>query len=287
MRWIVRPSDPECMVESVVGGKGRSLARLQRLAATVPPFLVLSTAAFRQMASTGLSAELIAELREAIAELDTGSGLSVRSSAIGEDAADSSFAGLYHTSLNMKGCDAVVQAIQRCWQSHGNATSRDYREHRMIAGEGAMAVVLQQMVRSEWSGVCFTAHPVKLALSEGLINSAAGLGEALVSGEVNPEEITLSGGDGRVLDRRGERCAALPDAAVAAVWQTSNNLARQLRFPQDVEWAWAGGALFILQSLEQTRSLNFTDFRAAACMSSACLAKSGKSTSFPHPLQMA
>ena len=103
----------------------------------------IGLATARLMISEGARVAIVGrdqeKLHAAAAELG-GKGGSVL--AIGEDAADSSFAGLYHTSLNVKGCDAVVRAIQRCWQSHGNATSRDYREHRMIAGEGAMAVML-------------------------------------------------------------------------------------------------------------------------------------------------
>ena len=77
-----------------------------------------------------------------------------------------------------------------------------------------MAVVVQEMVRGEWSGVCFTADPVDLALSRGLINAVPGLGEALVSGEVNPEEISMSAADGLVLRRRGgEAAEPLPGAA--------------------------------------------------------------------------
>jgi phosphohistidine swiveling domain-containing protein len=248
MGWIVRPSDPECLDEGIAGGKGASLARLCRLGANVPPFLVVSTAAHRQMASTGPTDELVRELRAAMAELDAGQGISVRSSAIGEDADDSSFAGLYHTSLNVRSVDAACSALRTCWDSFGNAAARDYRAQRALADDGAMAVVLQRMVHGEWSGVCFTAHPVKLALSEGLINSVAGLGEALVSGEVNPEEITVSACDGRVLDRHGERRTPLADAAIAAIWTACRTLASQLQFPQDVEWSWAGGRLHILQS---------------------------------------
>jgi rifampicin phosphotransferase len=248
MRWTVGPDDPRCMEEAVAGGKGSSLARLRSMGAAVPPFRVVSTAAFRSMARTGLDDELAAELRDALADLDQGAGISVRSSAIGEDAADSSFAGIYHTSLEVKGYANMVQALQRCWDSYDAKAARDYRGYRGIESDGAMAVVLQQMIHGEWSGVYFTAHPVKLALSEALINSAPGLGEALVSGEVNPEEITLSVRDGHVLSREGSRHSPLPEVAVAAVWRTCTHLAQQLRFPQDVEWAWSNGALYILQS---------------------------------------
>jgi phosphohistidine swiveling domain-containing protein len=249
MRWIVTPSDPECADESVAGGKGASLARLRAMGARVPSLIVVRAQAHEAMARGGPDTEFLAELRVALEALDDRDGLAVRSSAIGEDAADASFAGLYHTSLDVRGFEAVVAAIERCWASYNEAAAADYRRTRGGARDGAMAVVIQELVRGEWSGVCFTANPVNLALSESLINAAPGLGEALVSGEVNTEEITVSASDGRVLRRQeGDEAAPFPDAALGAVWAASKTIADRLAFPQDVEWAWRGGELFILQS---------------------------------------
>ncbi|MDB6101309.1 MAG: ppsA 1, partial [Gammaproteobacteria bacterium] len=248
MRWIVDPSDPDCVTEAVTGGKGASLARLARLGANVPTFRVIRAAAHRSMARSGMSDEFVVELRAVLGDLEADGGLSVRSSAIGEDAADSSFAGLYHTSLDVHGIDAVREAIQRCWDSYNDAAAVEYRTRRVGGDDGSMAVVLQQMIHGEWSGVCFTAHPVKLALSEGLINSVPGLGEALVSGRVNPEEITIATDSGAVLDRRGTTGSTLPPEAVDAIWSACSKLAVKLRFPQDLEWSWRAGELFVLQS---------------------------------------
>jgi phosphohistidine swiveling domain-containing protein len=248
MRWLLDPSDPGCGKESVAGGKGSSLARLCRFGANVPAFRVIRVQAHREMGKRGMSDDFLAQLQEVLGELDVGGGLSVRSSAIGEDAADSSFAGMYHTSLEVRGFDSVRQAIQRCWDSYDDAVAVEYRTQRTVSDDGGMAVVIQQMVHGEWSGVCFTAHPVKLALSEGLINSVAGLGEALVSGQVNPEEITVAAGSGHVLERRGQVVAPLSSAAIEAIWSVCSDLAAKLRFPQDLEWSWRDGKLFILQS---------------------------------------
>lgn len=250
MRWVVFGSDPLSIEEAVAGGKGSSLARLTRLGANVPPFFVIGAGAYREMGAGEPSEEFLAELREALKTLNMSTGLAVRSSAIGEDAADSSFAGLYHTSLEVNGFDEIVAAIKTCWASYRNVAAAGYREERHADhSDGAMAVVVQEMVEGDWSGVCFTANPVNLALSEGLINAVPGLGEALVSGEVNPEEITLSAADGHVLERKaGDRLPPLPVDAVSEVWQVSQDIANQLCFPQDVEWSWRNGQLFILQS---------------------------------------
>lgn len=247
MRWILLATDPDCALEASAGGKGSSLARLTSLGAQVPPFFVISAAAHRLMAA-GESDEFLTELRWALAFLDSPEGVSVRSSAIGEDAADSSFAGLYHTTLDVRGFDEVLAAVRRCWLSYDDPAAQQYRSGRSGAGNGAMAVVVQRMIHGEWSGVSFTAHPVKLALSEGLINAARGLGEALVSGQVNPEEITLDAQSGAVLDRRGADGPQFPQAAIGRVWSASREIAERLQFPQDIEWAWKSGELFILQS---------------------------------------
>jgi pyruvate,water dikinase len=250
MRWILDRTDSQCAEERVAGGKGASLARLHQLGANVPPFVVVSAEAYRDLADGLLSAAFLAELRQAVDALDSGGGLAVRSSAIGEDAADSSFAGLYHTSLEVMDFDGVVAALKTCWASYRDAAASGYRQERGAErDDGAMAVVIQQMIPGAFAGVCFTANPVSLALSEGVINAVPGLGEALVSGDVNPEEITLRAADGKVLTRRaGASAKRLPDAALNAVWRVSKQIAEALHFPQDVEWAWYRDELFILQS---------------------------------------
>ncbi|HVO45044.1 MAG TPA: PEP/pyruvate-binding domain-containing protein [Steroidobacteraceae bacterium] len=247
MRWILHPSDLDCALESCAGGKGASLARLAGLGAQVPDFFVIRAAAHQQM-RTEPTEEFVAELTGALAGIGSSGGVSVRSSALGEDAADSSFAGIYHTSLDVHGLDAVLGAVRRCWQSYEEPVAVDYRNRRGSSPDGAMAVVVQRMVHGDWSGVCFTAHPVKLALSEGLINAAPGLGEALVSGQVNPEEITIDSQTGRVLEHRGVHGEPFPPAGIHQVWSTCSELAARLRFPQDIEWAWRAGQLYILQS---------------------------------------
>jgi pyruvate,water dikinase len=248
MAWIVRSTDPECLDEQVAGGKGSSLARLLQLGANVPPFFVVPVDAYGKLGQAPLESEFTEELGEALAGLRSAEGVAVRSSAIGEDAADRSYAGIYHTSLDAHGFDAVLNAVRECWSSYQSPAAANYRALHGDEG-GGMAVVVQEMVHGEWSGVSFTANPVNLALSEALINAAPGLGESLVAGEVNPEEITAATADGRVLKRvAGSQAGALPEEAVAAVWQKSKEIAEALHFPQDVEWTWRAGELFVLQS---------------------------------------
>lgn len=248
VRWILGPDDPRCRETAFAGGKGASLARLASLGVRVPRFLVVSTEAFRAFARSGTTAEFAEEVAAAVARIDRGEGISVRSSALGEDSEASSYAGLYHTTLDVHGPQAALAAVRDCWSSYDGAAAAGYRRERGEGEDnGAMAVVLMEMVHGEWSGVCFTAHPVTLALSRGLVNAVPGLGESLVSGAANPEEITLSS-DGQVLARAGTGSETLPEAAITEVWRVSRELAERLRFPQDVEWTWRGGELYVLQS---------------------------------------
>lgn len=248
MRWILRPDDDRCREESVAGGKGASLARLSALGAHVPSFRVISAEAYRAFAAAGPAEEFVAEVSEALQQINGAAAVAVRSSALGEDSAASSYAGLYHTTLDAVGLEAVLVAIRDCWASYESEAAARYRRERGDATDaGAMAVVLMEMVHGEWSGVCFTAHPVTLALSAGLINAIPGLGEALVSGASNPEEITVSVA-GTVLERGGAMARALPEEIISAVWETSRALAARLQFPQDVEWTWRSGRLYVLQS---------------------------------------
>src|SRR3546814_9143825 len=96
-----------------------------------------------------------------------------------------------------------------------------YREERADDRTGGMGVVIQQMIIGDWSGVSFTANPVTQALSEAVVNAVPGLGEALVSGEVNPEEIALATASGVVRRRSGgDADHPLPDAALTEIFAT-------------------------------------------------------------------
>jgi phosphoenolpyruvate synthase/pyruvate phosphate dikinase len=204
------------------GGKAASLGELLSAGFRVPPGFAIAADA----EPTGI-------------ELPDGP-VAVRSSAIGEDSADASFAGQHATVLNVRGIEAVLDAIRECRRSL--AGSAAYRE-RMGGGEAAMGVVVQEMVDAEVAGVMFTCSPLTGDPSVIAIDAAPGLGEAVVAGEVTPDHFALS----KVTGERLKGAGCLDDAQLAQLLDLGKRIERHFGAPQDIEWAFAG-ELFVLQS---------------------------------------
>ncbi len=201
------------------------------------------------------------------------SPIAVRSSATAEDLPDLSFAGQQDTFLNVVGDQALLQAVVRCWSSLWTARAITYRQRNDIPHDGvALAVVVQAMVESEASGVLFTANPLTGRRGEAVIDATLGLGEALVSGQVEPDQIVVDARAGRIVAKRlGAKALAmrgqtgggtatvqqdatgvqaLPDAALIELARLGQRIEQEIYAgqPQDIEWAWAGGQLYLLQS---------------------------------------
>ncbi len=229
-----------------VGGKAASLFRLQALGCPVPPFFVLTA----RSGSIGLGAEERTAVEDAWKALGGNThSYAVRSSGIAEDSADNSFAGVFDTILNVTGRDGIFAAIDKCLASHHSAIANSYRESRTVERDDAMAVIVQRMVRASWSGVCFTADPTSQALSRLVVNAVPGLGEDLVSGTVNPEEIHVDARDSSVVARKtpvGQ--ARFPDAMLTALIAEATKVAQAYELPQDLEWSFDGDQLQLLQS---------------------------------------
>jgi pyruvate,water dikinase len=197
--------------------------------------------------------------------------VAVRSSATTEDLPEASFAGQQDTFLNVVGNEALLKAVVRCWSSLWTARAIGYRTRNQIEHQGAaLAVVVQEMVAAETAGVLFTANPLTGKRTETAVDATLGLGEALVSGQVEPDHYVVDPTGGRILSKtlgakavaiRGkpgggtvtlsEDAAsrqALPDGAIIELSAMGQRVARLFGVPQDIEWAWAGEKLFLLQS---------------------------------------
>ncbi|MEQ8486065.1 MAG: PEP/pyruvate-binding domain-containing protein [Pseudomonadales bacterium] len=248
MHYIVESTEESALEIERVGGKGASLGRLKRLGVPVPDYFVIDAQAFRAMDGADFEADFLAELASAYERLGS-APVAVRSSAISEDSASASHAGLYETVLDVRGFEAVLDAVRRCWASHHVSYASEYRTAHHVDGEDAMALVVQRFVPAEWAGVSFTADPVRPALTRMVINAVPGIGEALVSGATTPEQYLLDRASGAVLSHAaGDSSSSLPAEILQQVWRLSKQVADAWSFPQDLEWAVTEGAVQLLQS---------------------------------------
>lgn len=236
----------EDIASEAVGGKAWGLAQLRRMGLNVPPGFVICNA----------------RAGEYPEDLDTrcnalgAEPLAVRSSAQGEDGADTSFAGQYETVLNVCGEQAVRDAIDVCVQSTASARAKAYIAERDEATETAedaasvvMNIVVQRMVDARTAGVLFTADPHSARRDLLVIDAVAGLGEALVSGEATPDHYAITN-QGNIQTRElvGAQ-ALLSDAEINTLAQEARRAAEVAGQPLDMEWAInQQGELFWLQA---------------------------------------
>jgi phosphohistidine swiveling domain-containing protein len=294
-----------------VGGKAANLGELIAAGLPVPDGFCLTTDAYVQaVAPLGLAevhsalqdtpandlealAGLAAKARGLItsAELPTaiagevltayraldGVPVAVRSSATAEDLPFASFAGQQDTYLNVIDAVALLDAVRKCWASLWTDRAVAYRASRNIEpATVALAVVVQRMVDAEAAGVMFTANPVTGRRREAVIDASPGLGEAVVSGAVNPDHFVVDTASGSILQRRlGDKRTAvrpLPAGGTEFVEQTAGGPGAQNQpcltdaqirelvalgskaeahygAPQDTEWALDGdGKVWLTQS---------------------------------------
>ncbi|MFK0006527.1 PEP/pyruvate-binding domain-containing protein [Paenarthrobacter sp. NPDC090520] len=150
----------------------------------------------------GIPPEVAKEVQAAYVALGTDVPVAVRSSATAEDLAFASFAGQQDTFLNVVGVDSVLDAVSKCWASLWTDRAVSYRStHGIDHSTVSLAVVVQEMVQSVTAGVMFTANPVTGRRREAVIDASPGLGEAVVSGAVNPDQYVVDMQGGRILKR--------------------------------------------------------------------------------------
>jgi pyruvate,water dikinase len=175
------------------GGKAVSLGAAIRAGLPVPPGAALSADGVNRVAAR--EAALVEALLESPVVPRT--RLAVRSSAVGEDAADASFAGQHATKLNVSH-ETLLDAVRIVWQSARKESALAYRARKGLPLEPRMGVVVQMLVEPVAAGVLFTRNPITGA-DERLIEAAWGLGEAVVNGAVVPDRIRLDP-DGQLLE---------------------------------------------------------------------------------------
>ena len=291
-----------------VGGKGASLGELSRIEGiSVPDGFCISTEAYkrtvREAASIdelldqlslltvedrGAIRELSAEIRRGIeglaipqeireeitdflARLGEKSAYAVRSSATAEDLPTASFAGQQDTYLNIRGTEAILAHVSRCWASLFTERAVMYRlqngfDHRDVY----LAVVVQKMIFPQAAGILFTADPVTSNRRVVSIDASFGLGEAVVSGLVNADVYKMR--DGKFIDKRistkklaidaamdggtKERAIeaelqneqVLTDAQIVQLERIGRRIEAHFGRSQDIEWCLIGDTFYIVQS---------------------------------------
>jgi rifampicin phosphotransferase len=252
----------------LVGGKGLSLGLMAAAGLPVPPGFCVTTAAYRRLTN---GPRIDGELRDALlaAYRKLGEGVvAVRSSATAEDGAVTSFAGQQETILGVDGDSALIEAVERCWRSLHTDRAKAYRQRQGV-GEGglAMAVVVQRLVDADVAGVLFTRDPLDATGSLMRIEAAWGLGEVVVSGRVTPDRFQVERDTGQVRDRQpgvkhvrvtryGEESVTpekaselcLADYQLAALADLGRRVEQFYGDPRDIEWAIAGGTVWLLQA---------------------------------------
>jgi rifampicin phosphotransferase len=252
----------------LVGGKGLSLGLTATAGLPVPPGFCVTTAAYRRCASDlTIDSTLADALSQAYRELG-GGVVAVRSSATAEDGAAASFAGQQETILGVEGDADLKAAVERCWKSLHTDRAKAYRAKQGVDEGGlAMAVVVQRLVDADVAGVMFTRDPLDPTGTLMRVEAAWGLGEAVVSGRVTPDRFQVERGTARVQDRqagrkdvrfgrRGEEPVpadqqtrlCLTDADLAALADLGRQVEEFYGDPRDVEWAIAGGTVWLLQA---------------------------------------
>lgn len=269
---MIRPVPlTEAADESRFGGKAVSLGRSLRDGLPVPEGFVLDVDAVDAIASD--AARAAGSCEDLLLAL--GGRVAVRSSAVGEDAKDASFAGQHTTILNAASVEALIQAIAEVHQSAHTASALAYRARMGIAGAPRIAVVVQRLVDADCAGVLFTRNPTTGA-RERLIEAAWGLGEIVVSGAVIPDSYRLDP-EGRVLERTiGVKDVALrlhagggtteivvddarahapvlDDVALAALHALTLQCEAVFGQDLDIEWAFESARLYLLQCRAITR----------------------------------
>jgi len=292
---------------SLAGGKGANLGEMIRAGLPVPGGFVVLTGAYyhflesnnlmprietllseieddnleklekisRQIQELFTDGDIPADIKEEIEQAYAATGcaeVAVRSSATAEDLPGTSFAGQYSTYLNVRGKEELYHYLKKCWASLWNYRALAYRVKQGIPHQDlAHGVVVQSMINADISGILFTANPVNGRRDQMLLNSSWGLGEAIVGGEVSPDQWILDKTAGTIVEERvalkevmtvrstkGIDLVEVPEEKQNQVSLHRDEVFRLLEWgrkveayfgsPQDIEWAYQDGDFFLVQT---------------------------------------
>ena len=255
----------EHLDECLVGGKAASLAAATRAGLPVPAGVALPLGFVDAVAAGDSGSKR--QLAEIFHTLDA--PLVARSSAVGEDSEQASFAGQHVTRLNLRSEPQLIDAVCAIWDSARSPSALAYREHLQLPREPKVGVVVQELVEADTAGVLFSRNPMT-GSDELVVEAAWGLGESVVAGLVTPDRFRLRR-DGAVLERitglkdvavridpeggtrerevpeRLAHMLCLDDRQLAALHALTLRCGEVFAGSHDLEWAFAGDRLYLLQ----------------------------------------
>lgn len=262
----------------LVGGKGLGLAQLHKAGLPVPDAFCITTLVYNQ--SIQENETLKRQILNAYQRLG-GGRVAVRSSATDEDGSVSSFAGQQDTILGVEGDQALIEAIEQCWQSLHSERAQVYRQQGGLQQQSlTMAVVVQRLINADVAGVLFTRDPLDASGQHMLIEASWGLGETVVSGQVMPDRFQIDRNGNEVRQRQigtksiqrtldslepvpppRQKIACLNDAQLAELAELGQKVERLFGEPRDIEWAYVqsdandvDGQFYLLQARPITTS---------------------------------
>ncbi len=257
---------------ALFGSKAVGLGQAMRDGLPVPPGVALSGSIVEAIAAG--KERVIKHVEKAVQPL--GGPLAVRSSAVDEDGAEASFAGQHLTLLNVPSSKELTSALSEIWWSANSDSAISYRQRVGLFTRPSVGVVVQALLDPETAGVMFTQNPVTGA-DERVIEASWGLGEAVVAGQVIPDAYRI-GRSGQVLERTpglkklairtvsggGTVEEEVPPELVERLCLDDDQLGELNRLAdrcehvyghaRDIEWAFAGGTLYLLQCRAVTRA---------------------------------
>lgn len=244
---------------AIAGGKGTSLGEMICAGFPVPPGFVVLAGAFDKK-------EILAEFKK----LKT-KRVAVRSSATAEDSSSAAWAGQLESYLNVTEKN-LIKSIEKCWASLYSPRAIFYRSKKGLSKQKiSVAVVIQKMVQSEISGVCFTVNPVTKDKNQIVIEAGYGLGETIVGGKITPDTYMIDKKKKTILDKNisrqklmivmdnnGTKEITVPkskqdrqklsDKQIIKLAQICKKIETHYKVPQDIEWAFEKGKFYIVQS---------------------------------------
>lgn len=263
---------PKARDTAIFGSKAVGLGDAARAGLPVPPGVALSGSIVDAVASGEERA--IAKVAKSVQRLQV--PLAVRSSAVDEDGAEASFAGQHLTLLNVPSAGEVTSALKEIWWSANSDSAITYRQRVGLFTRPSIAVVIQTLLDPDVAGVMFTKNPMSGA-DERVIEASWGLGEAVVAGLVIPDHFRLDR-SGQVLERKAGRKSiairsvasggtveeavsaelverlCLDDGQLADLGRLASRSEEIYGPARDIEWAIAGGTLYLLQCRAVTRA---------------------------------